>query len=276
MYKIVIAAIGFSFLASCASTPPVTPAVIADLAPSGKMRVGINYGNALFAARDAKSGEISGIAADLARELGRRLGVPVELVGYPAAGQLTGATTSGAWDVAFLAYEPARAAEISFGPAYAEIESSYLVPAGSPLRNAAETDRTGVRIAVGAKGGNDLFLSRTLKQAQLVRVPGGSDEAIRQFIEQKLDAYAGLKPTLLALADKIPGTRVLEGRYTVIGYSAGVPKGRDAGAKFLAEFIEDAKISGFVARAIEKNRIRGVNVAPTTSGTSTLQIGGGG
>jgi len=275
MIKTAIVAIASIFLASCASAPQVTPAVIADLAPSGKMRVGINHGNVLFAARNAKTGEFSGITVDLARELGRRLGVPVELVGYPAAGQLTGALKSGAWDAAFLAFEPARAAEIHFAAPFAEVESSYLVPAGSPLRTAADADRAGVRIAVGAKGGNDLFLSRTIKHAQLVRISGGTGKAYAQFVEDKLDAFAGLKPALLALADKLPGSRVLEGRYTLIGYSAGVPRGRDAGAKYLAEFIEDAKTSGLVARAIEKNGIRGVTVAPPAAGASTVQMGGG-
>jgi polar amino acid transport system substrate-binding protein len=275
MIKAVIAAISSIVLASCASAPQVTPAVIADLAPSGKMRVGINHGNVLFAARDAKTGQYSGITVDLAHELGRRLGVPVELVGYPAAGQLTGALKSDAWDVAFIAFEPARAAEIHFAAPFAEVESSYLVPAGSSLRNAADADRAGIRIAVGARGGNDLFLSRTIKHAQLVRIPGGTAKVFARFVEDKLDALAGLKPALLAMAEKLPGSRVLEGRYTVIGYSAGVPRGRDAGARYLAAFIEDAKVSGFVARAIERNGIRGVTVAPPAAGASTVQIGGG-
>lgn len=275
MIKTAIAAIAIAFLASCASTPQVTPAVIADLAPSGKVRIAINYGNVLFAARDAKTGEGSGIAVDLAHELGRRLGIPVELVGYKSAGLLTAALKSGAWDAAFLAFEPARAAAIHFAAPFAEVESSYLVPAGSPLRTAADVDRAGVRIAVGAKGGNDLFLSRTIQHAQLVRISGGTSLVFKQFIADRLDAFAGLKPSLLALAEKLPGSRVVEGRYMVIGYSAGVPLGRDAGAKYLAEFIEHAKMSGLVARAIEKSGVRGVSVAPPAQGTSRVQIGGG-
>jgi polar amino acid transport system substrate-binding protein len=272
--RTILAAIGSLFLASCATAPQVTPAARADLAPTGKLRAGINYGNPLFAKKDPKTAEGSGVAVDLARELGRQLGVPVELVGFSSAGQLTAALKAGAWDVAFLAFEQERANDIRFSAPFAEIESTYLVPAGSTLRNAAEADRAGVRIAVSARGGNDLFLSRTLKQATLVRITGGTNEVFKRFVADKLDAYAGLKPTLLALARELPGSRVLEGRYTVIGYSAGVPRGREAGAQYLGEFIEYAKVSGFVAKSIEKSGVRGVTVAPQAESPSHIEIGG--
>ena len=261
MLRTAIIAAGLDLLASCATAPQISPAVRADLAPTGKMRVGINYGNPLFAARDPKTGEGSGIAVDIAREFGRRLGVPVELIAYNSGGQLTAGLKAGGWDVAILAFEQGRTTEISFSAPFAETDATYLVHAGSPLRTAADVDQKGVRIAVSAKGGNDLFLTRTLKNATLVRVPS-PEAAFRLFVEDKLDAYANLKPGLLANAGKLPGSRVVEGRYTVIGYSAGVPKGRDAGAKYLREFIEDAKASGLVAKSIEKSGIRGLNVAP--------------
>ena len=273
MFRSVIATIGLVLLSSCAMAPQVTPAMRADLAPSGKMRVGINYGNALFARKDPGTGEMSGIVVDLAREFGRRIGVPVELVGYPAARQLTGALKGGGWDVAFMAFEEERAKEIDFSAPFAETDSTYLVLAGSRLRTAADADQKGVRIAVSAKGGNDLMLTRILKNATLVRA-SSSEEAIKFFVTEKVDAYAGLKPTLLALADKIPASRVLDGRYGVIGYSAGVPNGRDAGAKALAEFIEETKASGLVARSIEKHRIRGVSVAPPARSGSRIEFGG--
>ena len=273
MFRTTITIMSLVFLASCAVTPQVTPAARADLAPTGKLRVGINFGNPLFATRDPKTGESSGIAVDLAREFGRRLGVPVELVGYKSAGQLTGALSAGAWDVAFLAFEQARAKEISFSAPFAEIDGTYLVPAGSPLRTAADVDQKGVRIAVSAKGGNDLFLTRTLKNATLVRAPS-PEATFKLFVADKLEAYAGLKPSLLAIAEKFPGSRVVEGRYTVIGYSAGVPKGRDAGAKYLGEFIEDAKASGLVAKSIEKHGIRGLSVASPAQGGSRVEIRG--
>lgn len=274
MARVTLGLAGLILLASCATVPQLTPAARSELAPTGTLRVGINYGNALFASRDPITGEPRGIAIDLARELGRSSGIPLELVGYSSAGQLTAAMKSGAWDVAFLAFDPARAAVISYTAAFAEVESTYLVPPASALRTVADVDRDGVRIAVSAKGGNDLFLSRTLKHARLVRVPGAA-AAFKLFVSDRLEAYAGLKPQLLADAARLPGSRVLEGSYTVVGYSVGTPKGRKAGAQYLAEFIEEAKLSGLVARAIEKNGIRGVSAAPTVQPTSTLQIGGG-
>lgn len=274
MIRIAMALAGMALLASCATAPQVSPAARTELASTGKLRAGINYGNPLFATRDPKTGEASGIAIDLAREFGRRLGVPVELVGYNSGGQLTAGLKAGGWDVAFLAFEQGRTNEITFSAPFAEADATYLVPAGSPLRTAADVDQKGVRIAVSAKGGNDLFLTRTLKNATLVRAPN-PEATFKLFVADKLEAYANLKPSLLASADKLPGSRVVEGRYTVIGYSAGVPKGRDAGAKYLSEFIEDAKVSGLVAKSIEKSGVRGLTVAPPTQPTSTLQIGGG-
>jgi len=273
MFKTTLTLMSLVFLASCATTPQITPAARADLAPTGKLRAGINYGNSLFAVRDPKTGEGSGIAVDLAREFGRRLGVPVELVGYNSGGQLTAGLKAGGWDVAFLAFEQGRTNEISFSAPFAEADATYLVPAGSPLRTAADVDQKGVRIAVSAKGGNDLFLTRTLKNATLVRAPSPA-ATFKLFVADKLEAYANLKPSLLASADKLPGSRVVEGRYTVIGYSAGVPRGRDAGAKYLGEFIEDAKASGLVARSIEKYGVRGLTVAPPAQGGSRVEIGG--
>lgn len=262
MLKIITALAGLAFLASCATTPTLSlsPQARSELAPTGKVRVGLNYGNPLFARRGA-DGEGSGIAVDLTRELGRRMGVAVELVGYDSGGQLTAGLNAGGWDIAFLAYEQTREKEITFASHFAEIEGSYLVPAGSPFRNAAEVDREGVRIAVSQGGGNALFLARTLKHAKLVPMKG-SAAAFKAFVADKLDAYAGLKPTLINVSAKLPGSRVLDGSYTVIPYSVGTLKGRDAGARYLRDFIEEAKASGFVARSIEKNGIRGVSVAP--------------
>src|SRR5262245_35692115 len=270
MYRIIVLA-GVFLLASCASVPSVSPQARSELAPTGKLRVAINFGNPQFAKREA-GGEGSGITIDLARELGRRLDTPVEILGFDSGGQTTEGLKKGGWDIVFLAYEPAREAEVAFAGAFAEVDSTYLVPAGSPLRNASEVDREGVRIAVSAGGGNDLFLSRSLKHAQLVRATG-SAATIKMFVTDQLDAYAGLRPTLMEQSARLPGSRVLEGRYTVIPYSAGTPKGREAGNRYLRDFIEEAKTSGLVARLIEKNGIRGVSVAPPSA--PTVQIGGG-
>jgi polar amino acid transport system substrate-binding protein len=261
MYKTAFLLAGLILLGSCATTSQITPAVLADLAPTGKLRAGINYGNPLFTVRNPKTGEESGIAVDLAREFARRLGVPIELVSYNSGGQLTAGLAAGGWDMAILAFEQGRTKEINFSAPFAETDATYLVHAGSRLRTAADVDQKGVRIAVSSNGGNDLFLTRTLKNATLVRA-SSPEAAFKLFVAEKLDAYANLKPGLLDNADQLPGSRVVDGRYTVIGYAAGVPKGRDAGAKYLREFIEDTKASGLIARLIEKSGIRGLAVAP--------------
>lgn len=248
-------------LAACASAPVVTPDARADLAPEGRLRVGINFGNVLLTAKDPATGAPRGIAVDLANELGRRLGVPVQIVPYDGAGKLADSATTRAWDVAFLGAEPQRAQEITFTAAYLEIEATYLVPPGSPLKSVADVDRQGGRVAVPAGSAYDLYLSRSLKQAQLQRALG-SDNAYKLFVTEKLDALAGLKPRLVADADKLPGSRILEGRFTAVQQAVGTLPGREAGAKYLWAFVEHAKASGLVREIIEKNGIRGVTVAP--------------
>lgn len=240
---------------------PIPSAAQSELAPSGKLRVGINYGNFLLVNKDAPSGEYRGIAVDLARELGRRLGVPVELAGFETAGKMADAVKAGAWDVAFLGNEPARASEIAFSAAYLEIEAGYLVPAGSPIRSIAEVDRDGVRIAVADKSAYDLYLSRSIRHAKLLRTQG-IDASCDLFVTDRLEALAGLKPRLLTDAAKLPGSRVLEGRFTAVQQSIGTPKAREAGARCLREFVEEMKASGFVAGSIERHAVPGVSVAP--------------
>lgn len=238
-----------------------SPAALSALAPTGKLRVGINLSNFLLTRTDAATGEHGGVAVDLGRELGRRLGVPVELVPYPNPGALADAAKSGVWDVGFLGAEPQRANEIDFTAAYVEIEATYLVPAGSPLTSIAEVDREGVRIAVPTKSAYELYLTRSLKHATLVHEKG-ADNACRRFVADKLDALAGLRPRLVTDHDNLPGSRILDGNFTAVQQAAGTPKGRDAGARYLREFIEDVKATGLVAKTIEKNGVRGLTVAP--------------
>ena len=188
MYRTAIILAGLVLLASCATTPPqISSAVLADLAPTGKLRVGINYGNPVFTVKSSGSGEGSGIAVDLARELGRQLGVAVELISYNSGGQLTAGLAAGGWDVAILAFEQARTNVIDYSAPFAESDATYLVHAASPLRTAEDVDRKGVRIAVSAKGGNDLFLTRTLKNATLVRALS-PEAAFKLFVAENLDA----------------------------------------------------------------------------------------
>ena len=233
---------------------------ISELAPMGKLRVGINFGNALLANKDAL-GTPGGIAVDLARELTRRVGLPMELVSYETAGRMADGAKASAWDVAFLAADPARAEEITFTAPYLEIDTTCLVPAGSPLQTLADVDREGVRIAVSDKSAYDLFLTRNLKHARLVRAPG-VNASVDVFFADKLDALAGLKPLLMEVAASQPATLVLDGRFSAVQQAVGIPKGRDAAAEYVRRFVEDIKASGLVANIIKKNAIRGVSVAP--------------
>jgi len=232
-----------------------------ELAPSGTLRVGLNYGNFLLVLKDEPDGTPRGIAPDLGRELGKRLGVPVEFVKFQQAGQLADGVRDGKCDVGFLAAEPQRANEIAFTKAYLEIPVTFLVPAGSKIRSQADVDREGVRIAVSARSAYDLYLTRTLKHATLVRAEGIAASHER-FLREKLDVLAGLKPQLVLDAEKLPGSRVLDGQVTGVQQAAGTHPSRKAGAEYLRQFIDDVKRSGLVAKTIDKHGVRGVTVAP--------------
>ena len=261
MFRIAITLASLVLLGSCSTEPQISPLARSDLAPTGKLRVGINFGNKLLTAKDPASGEPRGVAVDLARELARRVGVPIEIVAFNSAGTMAEAVNTGAWDVAFLAADPQRADEISFTAAYAEIEFAYLVPAGSPLRTIADVDREGVRIAIAAKGAADLFLTSNLRRARLERVPGVAG-SFKLFVAEKLDALAGLRPALMTYAEKLPGSRILDGRLGGVPHAIGTPRGRDAGAKYLRQFVENAKATGLVTKTIENNGARDLSVAP--------------
>jgi polar amino acid transport system substrate-binding protein len=258
----VTAAIATLFLLGASPTmSSVSPAIRSDFAPTGTMRVGINHGNLVLAQKNATTGEVKGVAVDMAHELGRRLGVPVELVQYTSAGQMTDALAAGAWDVAFLAREPGRAGEIGFTAPHLLIEGTYLVPAGAAYARVPDVDRAGVRIAVSEKSAYDHFLTRNIKHATLVRGAGNS-AGLGLLQAGKADVIAGVRQLLLMDQAKLPGSRVLDDRFMVIEQAMGMPRGRDAGLQYAKEFIEDVKASGFVARSLEKSGVRGVPVAP--------------
>jgi len=248
-------------LAACATADVVRPEVVQDLAPTGRLRAAINLGNPVLAQKDPASGELRGISVDLARELGRRLAVPVELIAYDAAGKVTDAVKTGAWDIAFVAVDPVRAMEIGFTPPYVVIEGTYLVPADSPLRTIADVDRDGVRVAVSTKSAYDLYLTRTLKRAQLVRAPS-PPASIELFMKERLEAAAGVKQPLVALAQSNPGLRVIDGRFMLIEQAMATPRSRQIGARYLRGFIEEMKESGFVASALQRSGQRDAAVAP--------------
>jgi len=236
-------------------------AVRQELAPAGKLRAAINFGNPVLAQKDPATGEARGISVDIACELGRRLDVAVDLVAFDAAGKVFEALKAGVWDVAFLAIDPKRAAEIEFTAPYVIIEGSYLVPTDSPLRTIDDVDRSGVRIAVGNGSAYELYLSRTIKQAEIARAPTGFD-ATAMFLRDRLEVLAGVKSPLLKFAKTRNDVRVMDGRFMVIEQAMGVPKGRDAGARYLRAMIEELKASGFIASGLERSGQHDARVAP--------------
>lgn len=234
---------------------------MAELAPSGRLRAAINFGNPILAVKDAATGEPRGVSVDLARELGKRLGVPVELVTFPAAGKVVEAVTAAQVDVGFVAIDPVRGAGMLQTPPYLVIEGAYLVRNDSHIKSNAEVDRAGNRIVVGNGSAYDLYLTREIKHATLVKAPT-SPAVTDQFLAQKLEVAAGVKQQLQADAQRLPGLRLLDGRFMVIQQAMGLPKGRDAGARYLTAFVEEMKASGFVAAALARHKIEGAMVAP--------------
>src|SRR5215469_18297127 len=234
----------------------MSPEIISDLAPTGVLRAGINLSNFLLVTGKGPAGEPVGVAPDMAREVATRLGVPVRYVTFNSPGELADQAGKGVWDIGLIGAEPQRAEKIAFTSAYVEIEATYLVPAGSPLKTIGEVDHAGVRIAVTARSAYDLWLERNIKNARLVRSEGG-DATFKQFVDDKLDALAGLRPGLLGLSTKLPGSRILDGQFTAVQQAVGTARQNTAGAAFLREFVEEAKKSGLVARLIERHKVTG-------------------
>ena len=245
-------------LAACATHQP---APVAELAPSGKLRAAINFGNPILATKDAVTGVPSGVSVDLALELGRRLGVPVELITFPSAGNVVEAVTAAKVDIAFVAIDPVRGNGMLQTPPYVIIEGAYLVRDDSPIKSNAEVDRPGNRVVVGNGSVYDLFLTRQLTSAKLVKAPT-SPAVADLFLAQNYEVAAGVKQQLQFDSKRLPGLRLLDGRFMVIQQAMGLPKGRDAGARYLTAFIEEMKSSGFVAAALARHRIEGAAVAP--------------
>ena len=259
--RLLLPAASILLAASCAMTPTVPESLRAEMAPGGVLRASVNYGNTVIAQRDPAGGAPRGVGAELARELARRLGARIEYVTFDTAGKIADAVKAGSVDVAFLANDPQRANEIAFSAPYVQIEGTYMVRAGSPMRRIDDLDREGVRIAVGDKTAYDLYLTRAIRNAELVRAPT-SAAAIELFKSQGLDAVAGVKNPLVAVAAKDSAYRVIDGNFMVIGQAAGVPRRREAAARYLREFMEEMKASGFVARALNQSGVTDATVAP--------------
>lgn len=240
----------------------MSQSVIAELAPTGTLRAGINMSNFLLVTGKTASGDPQGVSPDMARAIADRLGVPIKYVPYPRPGELADAAGTNAWDIGLIGAEPQRAEKIAFSPAYVEIEATYLVPPGSSLNSIADVDRAGVRIAVSARSAYDLWLERNIRNATLVRVEGlgGAFEA---FVRDNLDALAGLRPGLINDAPKLAGSRILDGQFTAVQQAIGTARSNTAGAAFIREFVEEAKASGLVAQLIARHGVTGrLSVAP--------------
>lgn len=262
--KAALACLALFVLTSGAMANDISPALRSEFAPSGTLRIGLNHGNFLLVTPGSSATDPRGVASDLGRELGRRLGLPVEFIKFETAGGLADAAKTGGWDVAFLGAEPQRANEIAFTAAYLEIPATYMVPAGSPIRTVADVDREGVRIVVAERSAYELYLTRTIKHAKLLRTKG-NDAAVDLFVSEKLEALAGLKPRLITDVKKVPGARMLDGQFTAVQQAVGTPKARTAAARYLSTFVEDVKASGLVGQAISRNGAEGVSVAPPAS-----------
>ncbi len=252
------AVLAMFLIAGCATSPGVPDAARSELAPTGKLRAGMNLGNALFTTKDAATGELRGVSVDLMRELASRLGVPVEFVIHASPGEVADASDKGTWDVAILAIEQARAKKIAFSPAMTEIDATYVVHKDSALRSVGQVDASGIRIATSEKSGYELYLTRTLRNATLIRTKGAR-ASIDLFNERRADALAGLKPALLESLDKMPDARLLEGKFMTVNHGLGIPRDRPAAARYLKAFVEEMNASGFVARSIERHGIQGLS-----------------
>ena len=251
-------------VAACA-TPPMThttsPATVAALAPTGTLRAAINFGNPVLATKDPATGEPRGVSVDLAREIAKRLGVPLALVTYTAAGKVVADARANVWDIAFVAIDPARAVDMDYSAPYVLIEGAYAVPHDSAIRTNSDVDRAGNRVVVAAGSAYDLYLSRELKLAQIVRT-ATSQAPVGTMMAERYEVAAGVKQQLESDAKRLPDVRLLDGRFMVIRQAMATPTGRLEGARYLADFVEEMKASGFVAEGLRRSGVEGATVAP--------------
>ena len=254
-------------LGACASAPTPAPSLVREFAPTGTLRAAINFGNPILANKNP-AGEPFGVSVDLARELGRRLGLPVELVQFSAAGKVVEAVKAAQVDIAFVAVDPVRGADMAQTAAYIQIEGAYAVRQDSKLSDNAQVDVAGNRIMVARGSAYDLYLSREIKAATLQYV--ATSQAVTDgMVAQQLEVAAGVKQQLQTDVQRIPGLRLLPGRFMVINQAMGLPKGRDTAHAYLGAFVEDMKASGFVAQSLARHGVQGAAVAPATAAATS-------
>ena len=239
----------------------VSPDIVAELAPTGVLRAGINMSNFLLVTGKTASGDPVGVSPDMAAEVARRLGVPLKLVPYKSPGELGDDAEKNIWDIGNIGAEPQRAKTIAFTAAYCEIESTYLVPAGSPIQTIADVDKPGIRISVTGRSAYGLWLENNIKQATLLRTDT-LDASFEKFVNEKLEVLAGLRPRLIDDVKKLPGAGILDGKFSAVQQAIGTPKKNVKAAPWLAAFVEEAKRTGLVQSFIDKHHVKGLSVAP--------------
>jgi polar amino acid transport system substrate-binding protein len=233
----------------------------AELCPTGVLRAGVNLSNFLLVTGRSASGDPEGVSPDMAAAIASALGVAVKYVPYKTPGELGDAVGSNAWDIGLIGAEPQRAEKIAFSAAYCEIEATYMVPPGSPIKSIGEVDKKGVKVVTSARSAYGLWLENNIKNAELIQVQG-LDGAFNKFKDDKIDVLAGLRPGLLKDIAKMPGATILPGKFSAVQQAVGTAKANKAGAEFLAAFVEQAKKSGLVAKFIERHKVNGLSVAP--------------
>ena len=233
----------------------------AAVAPTGQLRVAVNVGNPVLAVKDAGTGEIRGVTVDLGGALAAKLRVPVAFIEYPNVARIAEGARTGAWDIAFLAIDPARSSDMEFTPIYMEVEDTYLVRTGSPIHTTADADRPNVRIAVLSRSVPDLFLSKTLKQASLIR--GETRMAAFELLRSgQADAFAANRNSFATFTAGLEGYRALDDHFSTVSMAIAVPRGRGDALATVSAFLEEAKTSGGMQRAIDRAKLLGVRVAP--------------
>ncbi len=237
----------------------MSPEILAQLAPTGVLRAGINLSNFLLVTGRTPEGDPQGVSPSMAAAIAARLGVPVKYVPFPKPGELADAVDSGVWDIGLIGAEPQRAEKIAFTAAYAQIEATYLVPAGSPITEIGQVDQPGIRIAVTARSAYDLWLERNIHKATLLRTDT-LDSALTRFVDEKLDVLAGLRPRLITDLEKLPGARILADKFTAVQQAIGTARKNTAAAAWLHDFVEEAKASGMVAGFIAQHGVQGLSV----------------
>ena len=241
----------------------IDQSTLSSFAPTGTLRVGINLGNPILANEDPDSKKLHGVTIDIANEIGKRIALPVELIPFKTAGATVDAVKGGNIDLVFVAIDPVRGADISYTPAYIQIEGAYLVKTSSPLKSNEEVDALGNDIVVGKGSAYDLFLTREIKNASLLRA-ASSQAVVDDFMSGKGNVAAGVKQQLESDAKRYEGLRMLPGRFMVINQAIGVPKDRanyENTTAYLSNVIAELKQSGFVAEAMKRHNIQGAKVA---------------